>query len=60
MFGHEGGLWFTEFNANKIGFRTSSGEMQEFALSTGARPMGISSDLDGRYLVYTMGYKSNR
>jgi len=58
MFGHEGGLWFTEFNANKIGFRTLNGEMQEFGLSTGARPMGISSDLDGNIWFTEWGTKA--
>ena len=58
LFGQEGGLWFTEFNANKIGFRTPSGEMKEYAVSAGARPMGISSDQNGNIWFTEWGTKA--
>jgi streptogramin lyase len=41
--GVDGRLWFTEYDAGKVGRITTAGEFWETHLATGARPVGIAS-----------------
>ena len=46
--GPDGNLWFTEFNAGKIGRITPSGSITEFAIPTAnSRSQGITAGPDG-------------
>src|SRR5262245_6878971 len=46
--GPDGNLWFTEFNADKIGRITPSGAITEFTVpGAGSGPAGITSGPDG-------------
>jgi virginiamycin B lyase len=43
--GNDGGWWFTEFSANKIGRFSTSGEIVEFPIPTpNSGPLGIAAD----------------
>src|SRR5215472_10552366 len=45
--GPDGAVWFTEYNASKIGRITSSGVLTEYALAPGANPRSITLGPDG-------------
>ena len=45
--GPDGNLWFTEYQANKIGRITPSGTITEFPLANGSSPYGIAAGPDG-------------
>jgi virginiamycin B lyase len=46
--GADGNLWFTEFNADRIGRITPSGTVTEFTLPAGKGPLAITTAPDGR------------
>src|SRR5205807_744608 len=52
--GPDGNLWFTEFNADKIGRITPSGILTEFPVTLGAVPNDITVGPDGA-LYFTEG-----
>jgi virginiamycin B lyase len=45
--GPDGSLWFSENQADKIGRVTPAGEIKEFPLPKGSRPVGIATGADG-------------
>ncbi len=45
--GPDGGLWFTQTQANKIGRITTSGQITEYPLAIGSYPLGITAGPDG-------------
>ena len=45
--GPDNALWFTEFNANKIGRITTAGAITEFTLPAAGNPVGMTSGPDG-------------
>jgi RHS repeat-associated protein len=45
--GPDGDLWFTDYEASKIGRATTSGAITEYALPVGSGPAGIASGPDG-------------
>ena len=48
-------MWFTEYNANKIGVVTPGGHIREFASSGG--PSGIAASATS---LYFQGYTGNQ
>jgi virginiamycin B lyase len=44
----DGNLWFTEFNADRIGRITPAGAITEFPLTAGVGPLSITAGPDGR------------
>ncbi len=47
--GHEGDAWFTEYLSGRIARMTPSGELSEFPLPAGSRPVAITVAADGNF-----------
>ncbi len=45
--GADGNLWFSENQADKLGRMTPEGELKEFPLPAGSRPVGLVATADG-------------
>jgi len=53
--GPDGNLWFSENQADKIGRVTPTGEVTEFPLPKGSRPVGLATGSDGNIWFSVFG-----
>jgi virginiamycin B lyase len=56
--GPDGNLWFSENQADKIGRITLKGEIKEFDLPKGSRPVGITAGPDGN--IWFSGFGTSK
>src|SRR5207245_1498719 len=59
--GPDGNLWFTEYNANKIGRMSPTGSVREFTIPTSnGGPAGITAGPDGNLWFTELSSNGNR
>jgi virginiamycin B lyase len=56
--GSEGNLWFSENQADKIGRITPKGELTEFPVPKGSRPVGLAAGPDGN--IWFSGFGTSK
>jgi virginiamycin B lyase len=54
----DGNLWFSENQADQIGRVTPDGQVKEFRLPRGSRPVGIAAGSDGN--IWYAGFGTNQ